>query len=202
VLKEVKLTFFVDGVKRFSCKGDILCTHFGISGPTILNVASKVGAILPEGTVTAKLDLFPSLDHKQLSEKILALFDTHKNRDVKNVLKEFFGGDILNGIGMVLSKGVDLTKKVHSITKEERSFIVHMCKDNTITIEGLMGFDRAVVADGGVTLDEVDMKTMRSLKVDNLSITGDLLNINRPSGGYSLQLCWSTGAVVGNSLML
>jgi predicted flavoprotein YhiN len=103
---------------------------------------------------------------------------------------------------MALSSSVDMSKKVHSLTKEERSSIVAMCKSMRITIEGLMGFDRAVVADGGVPLDEVDMKTMRSLKVKNLSITGDLLNINRPSGGYSLQLCWGTGSVAGNTLVL
>ena len=202
VLQDVKVTFFVDDKKQFSCKGNVLCTHFGISGPTILNVASKVGVILPAGTVTAHIDLFPSLDHKELGQNLLHLFDTHKNRDVKNVLREFFGGETSRGLLVALSSSVDMSKKVHSVTKEERSAIVAMCKSMRITIEGLMGFDRAVVADGGVPLDEVDMKTMRSLKVKNLSITGDLLNINRPSGGYSLQLCWGTGSVAGNTLVL
>jgi predicted flavoprotein YhiN len=93
---------------------------------------------------------------------------------------------------------MDTSTKVHSVTKEERKYIVQLLKKLPVTIEGLMGFDRAVVADGGVTLSEIDFKTMRSKKVSNLLVTGDLLHINRPSGGYSLQLCWSTGYVAGN----
>jgi predicted flavoprotein YhiN len=94
---------------------------------------------------------------------------------------------------------VDPDKKVHSVTKEERKEIVQILKSLPVNISGLMGFDRAVVADGGVSLDEIDTKTMRSKLYNNLYITGDLLHINRPSGGYSLQLCWTTGYVAGEN---
>lgn len=89
--------------------------------------------------------------------------------------------------------------KVHSITKEQRRQIVNLLKGLPVTITGLMGYDRAVIADGGLALEEVDMRTMRSLRYANLFVTGDLLHISRPSGGYSLQLCWTTGYVAGNN---
>jgi predicted flavoprotein YhiN len=94
---------------------------------------------------------------------------------------------------------LDPNKKVHSVTKEERRMIIDLIKALPVTINGLMGYSRAVVADGGVMLEEVDMRTMRSKKISNLLITGDLLNITRPSGGYSLQLCWTTGYLAGKN---
>ena len=90
--------------------------------------------------------------------------------------------------------------KVHSVSKNARKQLVHRLKAMPMTIEGLMGMDRAVVADGGVPLTEVDTKTMRSRIYDNLYFTGDLLHVNRPSGGYSLQLCWTTGWIAGHTL--
>jgi hypothetical protein len=94
---------------------------------------------------------------------------------------------------------IDPDKKVHSITVAERKRIVHMLKALPITITGLMGNDRAVAVDGGVVLSEIDTKNMRSKIYENLFVTGDLLHINRPSGGYSLQLCWTTGFIAGSN---
>ena len=90
--------------------------------------------------------------------------------------------------------------KSHSVTKEERKRLVHILKAAPLTITGLMGVDRAVISDGGVPLAEVDTRAMRSLIVKNLYLTGDVLHINRPSGGYSLQMCWTTGYVAGNNV--
>ena len=98
----------------------------------------------------------------------------------------------------ILLKDINFDTKVHSITKEERKQIVGILKALPVTITNLMGYDRAVVADGGVTLSEIDTKTMQSKKYSNLYVTGDLLHINRPSGGFSLQLCWTTGYVAGS----
>jgi predicted flavoprotein YhiN len=95
---------------------------------------------------------------------------------------------------------IDLNIKVHSITKEERRKIIDLLKDLPLSIEDLMGYDRSVVSDGGVVISEVDMKNMRSKKFLNLYITGDLLHLNRNSGGYSLQICWTTGYIAGMSV--
>lgn len=195
---DARITFLLDGKKQFSKTGKILFTHFGLSGPTILNSASKVSDLLYRGTVTASIDLFPSKDIGILEKDSIELFDTNKNKNLRTVFKEL----VPIGTGSVLETlfpEIDFTKKVHSVTKDERKQIVRLLKALSVTITGLMGFDRAVVADGGIHLSEVDTKTMRSKKINNLFITGDLLDINRPSGGYGLQLCWTTGYVAGKS---
>ena len=190
-----KITFRINNKKAFSEKGNILFTHFGISGPTVLNAAGRVADLLEEGSVTAVLDCFPDFDEAALSEKILAIFDAEKNKTLKNALKPVLPGVHSNILSSL--PNIDPEKKVHSITKEERRFLCQSLKALPLTVTGLMGFDRAVVADGGVPLSEIDTKTMRSLRMSNLFITGDLLHIRRPSGGYSLQLCWTTGFVAG-----
>lgn len=198
-LSFMKITFFVEGKKAFSKTGKILFTHFGLSGPLILNLATKVSDLLYDGQVTAKIDAYPDTDLGALDKKIITIFDNNKNKILKNIIKDFTPEGTYKGISMLLEDKIDLEKKVHSISKDERKMIVHLLKALPITIDGLMGFDRAVIADGGVPLEEIDMRTMHSKKVKNLFITGDLLHINRPSGGFSLQLIWSTGYVAGNN---
>ncbi|MCW1888295.1 MAG: aminoacetone oxidase family FAD-binding enzyme [Candidatus Moranbacteria bacterium] len=197
-LEEVRIHFFVEKEKQFSLSGNILCTHFGLSGPLILNAAHKVADLLHRGRVTAAIDTCPKVDLGTLEQSIITLFDKNKNKVLKNILKECIPTGTEKGLSLLLVEKIDLNKKVHSVTKEERKKLVQLLKALPVTIQGLMGFDRAVVADGGVELNEIDWKTMRSRKIANLLVTGDLLHINRPSGGYSLQLCWSTGYVAGS----
>lgn len=196
--EDVKITFFIDGKKSFSKRGRILCTHFGLSGPMILNSSKQVGELLHEGLVTAQIDLFPGLDQGTLERTIISVFDENKNKMLKNILCDIAPRGTHAAISTLLDQNL-LETKVHSITKEDRKFLAKLLKELPVTITGLMGFDRAVVADGGVVLDEIDTKTMRSRKIENLFVTGDLLHINRPSGGFSLQLCWTTGFVAGHN---
>jgi predicted Rossmann fold flavoprotein len=196
-LSFMKISFFVEGKKSFVEKGKVLFTHFGLSGPLILNSAHKVADLLYTGQVTATIDAYPDTDLGALEKRVVAAFDANKNKALKNILKEFVPEGTHAGIAILLAGEIDITKKVHEVTKEERKRIVHVLKALPLTITGLMGFDRAVVADGGIPLSEVDTRTMQSKKISNLYVTGDLLDINRPSGGYSLQLCWTTGFVAG-----
>jgi hypothetical protein len=198
-LENMKITFFVDGEKEFKLNGKFLFTHFGISGPLILNSASKVSKLLPTGIVTAEIDMFPKTDSGELERQIIGIFDINKNKTLKNIVSDLVPAGMTKGMLILLSEHMDMETKVHSVTKENRKKIVNLFKALPVTITGLMGLDRAIVADGGLPLTEVDMKTMRSKKVNNLFVTGDLLHINRPSGGFSLQLCWSTGYVAGSS---
>ncbi|MEK7602043.1 MAG: aminoacetone oxidase family FAD-binding enzyme [Patescibacteria group bacterium] len=198
-LEKVRITFFTNGTKSLTKTGKILCTHFGLSGPLIMNSASAVGDLLHAGIVTAEIDLFPTLDQGILEQHILSLFDANKNKMLKNVLKELLPPGTSQSILTLLTRELTPERTTNSITKEERKELSRLLKSLPLTISGLMGFDRAVVADGGVTLTEVDTKTMRSRIVPNLFIIGDLLSISRPSGGYSLQLCWTTGFVAGSS---
>lgn len=195
-LSFMRISFFVDGQKKFKKLGKILFTHFGLSGPLILNSAKKVDDLLHEGVVTAHIDTYPDTDQGALEEKMLKIFDANKNKMLKNIFDQIVPEGTKDAI-LSLLPSVDADKKVHSITKEERKQIATLLKALPLTITGLMGYERAVVADGGVSLAEVDTKTMRSKLFENLYITGDLLHINRQSGGYSLQLCWTTGFVAG-----
>ena len=197
-LSSMKITFFVDGVKKFSKKGKLLFTHFGLSGPTIMNLAGKVDVLLDTGLLTAKIDIFHEINELELENKIIKLFDKNKNKMLKNVLCEIISNNMVSVI-LSLLKNFNPEIKVHSTTKESRKELILLLKALPVTITGLMGFDKAVVVDGGVSLIEIDMKTMRSKIINNLFVTGDLLHINRPSGGFSLQLCWTTGYVAGSN---
>ncbi len=197
-LEKMKITFYIDDVKKFSKNGKLLFTHFGLSGPTILNCAEKVDVLLDTGALTAKIDLYPGVDESILESNIIKLFDENKNKMLKNVLIDFLPHGITIAF-LSLIQEINPDTKVNSIKREDRKRIVHLLKSLPMTISGLMGIDRAVVVDGGVDLSEIDTKTMRSKLFENLFVTGDLLHINRPSGGYSLQLCWTTGYVAGNN---
>ncbi|MFT7327986.1 MAG: putative Rossmann fold flavoprotein [Crocinitomicaceae bacterium] len=198
-LSFMKITFFCYGKKEFSKTGKILFTHFGLSSPLILNSSKQVADLLQAGPVTAEIDLFPDTDKGALDKRILKIFETTKNKNVKNALHELLPKKIADVIHD-LSRLEDVNKKVNEISVEERKRMRDLMKALPLTIDGLMGLDRAVIADGGIPLNEIDTKNMKSLKFKNLSIIGDMLHVNRPSGGYSLQLCWTTGFVAGNNL--
>ena len=198
-LSFMKITFFLDDVKAFSKTGKVLFTHFGLSGPLILNSAAKIGELLEGGRVTAKIDAYPDTEIGALDKTITKTFDSFKNKMLKNILKEVVPEGMAPAIAHLLAEKIDLNTKVHSITKEERRIIVDTLKGLPATVTNLMGYDRAVVADGGLSLNDIDTKTMRTKKFTNLFVTGDLLHINRPTGGQSLQLCWTTGWVAGGN---
>lgn len=197
-LSAIKVTFFVDGKSRLKKKGKILFTHFGFSGPMILNLAAKVKTLLHEGEVTVEIDNYPDTDLGTLDKRITKVFNVNKNKTLKNIMSEISPAGLADTILKMLSYNSEI--KIHSITKEQRKEIVNLLKGMKATITGLMGTDRAVITDGGVSIKEIDGKTMRSRLYSNLYVTGDLLHINRPSGGYSLQLCWTTGFVAGSNV--
>lgn len=197
-LSFMKITFYCEGIKKFAKTGKILFTHFGLSGPLILNSAGQVADLLQAGSVTAKIDTYPDTNERELENKIINVFDANKNKMVKNVLDEIVPHGTINAV-LSLWPDVPGDTKVHSVKREHRKKLVALLKAMPVTITGLMGFDRAVVADGGVDLTEIDMKTMRSKKIENLFVTGDLLHINRPSGGFSLQICWTSGFIAGSN---
>lgn len=194
----MKITFYLDDKKSFSKKGKILFTHFGLSGPLILNSSSQVQELLYDGIVTAKIDLYPDHDISMLDKKILKIFDENKNKNFGTVFKLIVPEGMHKSLHALFTD-IDFDTKVHSISKEDRRKIIDRLKALSVEIEGLMGYERAVVADGGVTLTEIDMKTMNSKIIKNLYVTGDLLDINKRSGGFPLQLCWTTGYVAGKN---
>lgn len=197
-LSFMKITFSSGGQKIFSKTGKILFTHFGLSSPLILNSSRKIGELLARGPVQAEIDLFPDTNRGSLDKRLLKIFTDNKNKNIINALYELLPKKIAQVVHD-LARLEDIHKKVHSITVDERKRLLDLMKGLPLTISGLMGMDRAVIADGGVPLNEIDTKSMRSKKYKNLYITGDMLHVNRPSGGYSLQLCWTTGYVAGTA---
>lgn len=196
-LSGIKIDFFVGEKKQLTLKGKVLCTHFGLSGPLILNAAWKIADLLEEGPVAALIDTHPTLDLGALDTHVTNIFDENKNKTLKNIFKHITPDGSAHAL-LPLLKELDPEKKVHSVTKDERKMIVRFLKAIPFTVQGLMGYEKAVVADGGLSIRDVDAKTMQSKRYDNLHVTGDILHIKRPSGGYSLQLCWTTGYVAGS----
>lgn len=195
-LSFMKVSFFLNYEKQFDRTGKILFTHFGLSSPLILNCSREVGKLLKKGYVHAEIDLFPDTHLGSLDKKVLKLFNQNKNKDLKNVLDELAPKKLAEVIFEML-RIPDQHLKVHEVSQAQRKRLLEILKAIPLSIDGLMGMDRAVLADGGVVLNEVDTRTMRSKIINNLFLTGDMLHINRPSGGFSLQLCWTTGYVAG-----
>ncbi len=196
-LENVKITVLQNEVKQEVKKGKILFTHFGLSGPTILNLSGEVGELLKYGDVFLSLDALPDLDYGQLNLRLQDIFKEKSNKKFKNTLDSLLPFALAPVL--VALSGIDGDKPSHSITREERLHLVHVLKDLRVKVTGLLGEDKAIVTSGGVSLEEVNFKTMSSKLYSNLYLVGDILNIDRPSGGYSLQLCWTTGFVAGTS---
>lgn len=197
-LPEVKITITQFSEKQKVSKGKILFTHFGITGPTILNMSKDIGELLTYGDVFITIDLLPKLDHGMFNKKLQEIFTKEHNKKIKNSLDELFVGALSP---IVLEKAaIDPDKKCNSVTKEERMKLIETAKNMKMEVDGLLGTDKAIITSGGVDLKEVDTKTMQSKLFPNLYLVGDILDIDRPSGGYSLQLCWTTGYVAGNSI--
>jgi hypothetical protein len=196
-LSDIKLTTFVGDVKQKIYKGKLLFTHVGISGPTVLNMSRDVGDLLPAGNVTIVLDLFPLLDNGALREKLQALLTEQSNKKIKNVLSTFIFSALVDPV-LALAP-IDGETPSHSVRTAERKALVSVLKNIPLHVAGLLGKEKAIVSSGGVALNEIDFKTMRSRILPRLHLVGDVLNIDRPSGGYSLQLCWTTGYVAGSN---
>jgi predicted Rossmann fold flavoprotein len=193
---EMVLRFYQNGKMALKKRGRLLFTHFGISGPLVINSAFEVKKLLKKGSVEASVDLFPDYDLGALDAVLVTHLDQYKNKQLKNVLRELLQKK-LSDVVLTLP-GLELGDvPVHSIKKDQRKLLVRTLKDLRFPIEGTMGFEWSIVADGGVIPKEVDFRSMQSRLFPNLYLIGDTLHINRPSGGFSLQLCWTTGWVSG-----
>ena len=196
-LTDIKLTTFQNNQKQESKKGKILFTHTGVSGPTVLNMSKDVSELLKYGDVEIRIDLLPALDHSAMNTRLQELFKTDDKKKIKNSLGTIIPSALVTPVLDLAHINED--KQNNGITREERIKLIEIIKGIPMQVRGLLGSDKAIVSSGGVELTEVDFKTMQSRLVPNLYLVGDILNIDRPSGGYSLQLCWTTGYVAGTS---
>ncbi len=196
-LKGVRLSIFQDGKTYDSKVGKMLFTGVGLSGPLVLNMSKSVGEFLKHGQVLLSLDLFPTLDLGAVDRKLLNLFDTGKNRMIKNVIGAIV--EIRLGHELLALAGIPDRTELHQVTREQRMTLAKLLKDIPMTVSGLLGADKAIVTGGGIDLKEVDFATMRSKRIKNLFLAGDILDFDRPSGGFSLQICWTTGYLSGDN---
>ncbi|HCC05877.1 TPA: aminoacetone oxidase family FAD-binding enzyme [Candidatus Nomurabacteria bacterium] len=196
-LTDIKLTTFQNNKKQEAYKGKLLFTHVGISGPTVLNMSKDIGELLKYGEVEIKIDLFPNRDNRGLKQDLQNILVAESNKKLKNVLNPLIPASLQTPI---LNMGnIDGETYSHSVSSEDRVKLVEIMKAIPLHVKGLLGKEKAIVSSGGVDLKEVDFKTMQSRLIPNLYLVGDVLNIDRPSGGYSLQLCWTTGFVAGDN---
>jgi len=196
-LKNVKLTVFQDNKKKDSRFGEMLFTHFGVSGPIVLDLSFKTGELLEKGEVSLALDLKPALDFETLHKRVRSDFLKYGNKLYKNSLDDLLPQKMVPVV--IELSGINPLKKVNEITKEERMGLAKLLKGMKMQVSGLLGFDMAIITSGGVSLKEIDAKTMRSKLVENLFLAGEIINLYGPTGGYNLQLCWSTGYLAGKS---
>jgi predicted Rossmann fold flavoprotein len=196
-LKEATVSLWQDERKQASFQGEMLFTHFGLSGPLVLDISKDILALLKKGEVLIKLDLFPELTSVQLDKTLVLAFQENNKKDIKNYFKEILSQKILNLILKLASINPD--KKLNFLTKKERQKIVVLLKSLPFTVSQVMGFEQAMITSGGITLKEIDPRTMRSRIVENLFFAGEILDLDGPTGGYNLQICWSTGYLAGIS---
>jgi hypothetical protein len=196
-LTDARVTVFQNGAKQAFQQGKMLFTHVGVSGPAILNLSSEIGELLKYGDVKLEIDFFPALSEEKVGNLMLDLVGRFPNKVIRNALPEI----VPSAVAGVLLELVKIAPDTacHSLPRESRIALARLLKHMPATVKGLLGLTKAVVASGGVSLKEVDFRTMRSNKIANLYIVGDLLDVYRPSGGYSLQLCWTTAAIAGES---
>ncbi len=196
-LKNVLVSLYQNNRKKEARFGEALFTAYGLSGPVILDMSKSAGALLSHGEVKLFIDFKPALDHNKLENRILRDLEIHKNKSIKNILYGLLPRNIVP-VFLDLAD-VDHNKKSHSITKDERKKIRILLKEFPLTVTGLVGFNKSIITTGGVSLKEIEPKTMKSKLLKNLSFAGEILDLDGPTGGFNLQVCWTTGFIAGES---
>lgn len=175
--------------------GELLFTHYGVSGPMILSASSRLGDELEKEDLYIKIDLKPALSKEQLDSRILRDFEERKNADLSNAMVHLLPKSMIPVMLHVC--GLDPAKKVNEVTRGEREQLVKGMKEFPLTINGLRDIQEAIITRGGVTVKEVDPSTMESKIVKNLYLAGEMLDLDALTGGYNLQIAWSTGYLAG-----
>lgn len=185
-----------DGKKKlYEDFGEMLFTHYGVTGPVILSASSVVGKKLKERELTLHINLKPALTEEQLDRRVLREFEENQNRQFKNSVDSLFPAK-LRPVIVALSE-IPPEKKVNEITREERHRFIRLIRDFPMTLTGLRGYSEAIITRGGVSVREIDPGTMESRLVKGLFFAGEVLDLDAVTGGYNLQIAWSTGHLAG-----
>lgn len=197
-LKNIKASIY-DGKKEiYSDFGEMLFTHFGVSGPIILSSSSFAADRIKERNLQLFIDLKPALSEEQLDNRLIREFEIYRNKQFKNAIGSLFPSKLIP-IMIGLSK-INPEKKVNEITKEERASFVFLIKNMKITLTSLCDYNQAIITKGGVSVKEINPSTMESKIVKNLYVIGEVLDLDALTGGFNLQIAWSTAYSAGSNI--
>ena len=193
-LKNIHAYIYNDKKLVYDEFGEMLFTHFGVSGPVIISASAVIGNKNIKG-YRLSIDLKPALDEEKLDERILRDFAEQKNKALKNSLNKLFPAKLIDEV--IFQSKLDPDKKVNLLTKEERHSLVHATKNLEYVISSTRGFNEAIITKGGVEVSQINPKTMESKKIKGLFFAGEVLDLDAFTGGYNLQIAWSTGYAAG-----
>lgn len=196
-LKNVSVQLKKDKKKIYEGFGEMLFTHFGVSGPLILSASSYYVRKYAGTPVLLAIDLKPALTREQLDKRLLRDFEENKNRQFKNALDSLLPTKMIPII--IRLSGISPEKRVNEITREERSALSECLKNLTLTVTGTRGFQEAIITQGGIHVKEINPSTMESKLISGLYIAGEVLDLDAVTGGFNLQIAWSTGYLAGVS---
>jgi predicted Rossmann fold flavoprotein len=196
-LKNVKISIFQNNKKYDERFGEALFTGNGMSGPIILDISKSIGKLLSSGNVDLRIDFKPALDVEKLDKRLLRDFESNSKKFAKNIFPDLMPKSLIPV--MFNLTGIDPDQKAHTITKIERASLRKYLKEFPLTVYKLLGFNKSIITAGGVSLKEIEPKTMRSKIVNNLFFAGEILDLDGPTGGYNLQVCWTTGYIAGEN---
>ena len=197
-LRNVVLSAFEEDKLIYKELGEMLFTHFGVSGPLVLSASAHMRH-MGSKNYRLEIDLKPALDEKKLDARILRDFEKYANREFKNALSDLAGSAMIPVL--VRLSGIPEDTKVNSVTREQRMKLLHLFKAFPVTVSGTRPIDEAIVTAGGVNTKEINPRTMESKLISELYFAGEVLDLDGYTGGFNLQIAWSTGFVAGNSVL-
>lgn len=198
-LKNIEIRILSQKKELYHDFGEMLFTHFGVSGPVILSGSSYIVKELEKNELQLKIDLKPALTYEQLDSRLLRDFEPVKNKQFKNGLDQLLPKKLIDVI--IYLSGIDPEKKIHDITKEERLRLGKTIKEMTLHITKLGGYNQAVITKGGVKVSEINPSTMESKLCNNLYFIGEVLDLDALTGGFNLQIAWSTAYAAANAIV-
>ena len=197
-LKNVGVTIRREQKVLFEDFGEMLFTHFGVSGPLILRASSLVGKELNRQPLAMAIDLKPALNEHQLDQRLLREFGQNKNKRFKNSVHGLLPAKMIPVL--IQLSGIDPDKKINEMTRQERGGLITLLKAFPVTLTGMRDFNEAIITKGGISVKEVNPSTMESKKLPGLYFAGEVLDLDAMTGGFNLQIAWSTGYLAGCSI--
>ena len=197
-LKNVAINLAMEGKVLYSGFGEMLFTHFGVSGPLILSASCAYVQKAYGKKAQLTIDLKPALSEEQLDKRLLKEIEENRHKQFKNSLNGLLPSKMIPVI--IKRSKIDPEKKTGEITKEERKALLQCLKEFKLTINGCRGYEEAIITKGGVAVSDVNPSTMESKKVKNLYFAGEVLDLDAVTGGFNLQIAWSTGYLAGESI--